>query len=295
MQGIGQRKRTFLASPEWLDLPWSSHPEKTPFDRLVDILLVDIADLFVLSERLKSQTEPQEILSSAIEAVRDGQRVESLLGKWFDSFRAAMPGDLYHAELSKITTCFDTDDTGKVFPVAFRFSAFLVGLNLVYYWVALLSVHAQQYSTCRLLARLAAALDAMGRDNLPCTCSDAIEDGSPVQCLRHFAMELLDKQVEWPRAAASNICQSIEYFLQDRTRGFGPVSVLPALAIAKGFVMHAPGCWDRELAWIDEVIGRIRASGYGIAATLDQEPELRRPSGNETERRPGQSNIFKGP
>lgn len=274
-----QQRSSFLAQPEWLDLPWSSRPDaKSPFDRLVDILL-SMPDSSAQGQAKAGATDPRRALGDAWTAMEEGRRSKDELQRWFQGFQAALPGSLYHAELSKIDTVVDSAESGKLFPVAFRFPTFMVGQTLVYYWVALMSVQTRLCLTYATLARLVATLDSMGRANLPCTCGQTAE--GPARCLRHFTLDLLpgaDRRDGWPRAAAYNVCQSAEYFLQDTTRGFGPASALPALAWVKGLWKQAPGCWDREIAWIDDMVGRIHASGYGIAgAVLGQNPALRNP------------------
>jgi hypothetical protein len=81
---------------------------------------------------------------------------------------------------------------------------------------------------------------------------------------------------DWPRTAAFNICQSVEYFLIDKMRGFATASIVPPLAWVKGFLGNAPGPWDRHIAWVDEMLGRMAADGHGIAkAVLRQDPGTR--------------------
>jgi len=267
-QGMVRLRKTFLSQPEWREIPWSTAQDgKAPFDRLVDILL-DIPDLSAQRQALESTTDPHQILSGALESIRDGQRMESTVEEWFNHFKDTIPGSLYHPELSNVDSVVDDSDSGKLFPVAFHFPAFIVGQSLVFYWVAVLSVHAHLCFTYEILARLSAMLDSLGRESLSCSC-DGTE--KPRHCLRHFTMELLPSlgpREQWPRGAAYNICRSVEYFLLDKTRGFGPAGVLPALTMVKGFWKHAAGDWSREIAWVNDMLSRIRESGNGIADAL---------------------------
>lgn len=277
IQGIKQRKKTFLAEPEWRDIPWSLKSDgKLPFDRLVDILLVDVPNSFAQCQALRDMVDPRQVLSKGIENICEDQRIEGCLDEWFDSFKTTVPGELYHMELSKIDTVVDNPEVGKLFPVAFHFPAFIVGQNLVYYWAALASVQAHQYFTHAILSQLVTMLESSGRGSFSCTCDNTTE--GPAHCLQHFTVELLpslNHRTEWPYVSAYKICQSVEYFLQDKMRGFAPASMLPSLAMVKGLWKRAPGCWDREIAWVDDMLARIRASGYGIAVTVDQELDLK--------------------
>lgn len=278
--GIVQSRKTFLAQPEWRHVPWSAIPDsKAPFDLLVDILL-DIPDLSAQRQALGSQRDPQELLYNASVSIREGQRIELAVHEWFDRFRSTVPGPLYHPELSKMDSFVNSSDSGKLFPVAFRFPAFVVGQNLIYYWVALMSVYAHLCLTYAILVDLLTILESMGRSNLTCTCNDDTGTGAgagtedqaaAALCLQHFTMKLLpalDHRQRWPRVIAYNICQSVEYFMQDELRGFGPASILPPLVLVRGFWTHAPGDWSREMAWVDNMLGYIHVSGSSIARVL---------------------------
>lgn len=268
-QGIIEFKNTFLADPDWCNIPWSAASgNKAPFDELVDILLV-LPELSGQRQGLGMTADPQEFLSRAVSSIREGERMESVLETWYESFKETVPGPLYHPELSKIDTIVDNAELGKLFPVAFYFPAFAVGQNLVYYWVAMMSVHAHLCFTYRMIAEFLTMLDTIGRSNLPCTCSSPDET---LACLHHFSMEALPPlgpREQWPRTLAYNICQSVEHFMLRKMRGFGSASIMPALALVKGFWKHAPGDWSREIAWVDDMLGRIRSSGSNIARALE--------------------------
>jgi hypothetical protein len=87
-------------------------------------------------------------------------------------------------------------------------------------------------------------------------------------CLYHSATGLLSSlrsSIEWPLAPARNICQSVEFFLQERMRGEGSISVLPALLIVKAYLRISPGDWNREILWIDDMVGKIQGKCNAIA------------------------------
>ncbi|KAK8108293.1 C6 zinc finger domain-containing protein [Apiospora kogelbergensis] len=276
---------SFLAQPDWLDLPWSSQPDtKSLFEQLVDILL-QLPNLASQMATLAATRDPQHVLQTTWDAIEEVQKTEDALEDWFGRFRAALPGDggsLYRAELSQLDSVVDSAAQGKLFPVAFHFPAFMVGQALVYYWVTLMSVRARLCWKYEVLRDLAATLDRLGRARLPCACEthyrrsgDNAEpetrEAGTAPCLRHFdpaRLPRLARRAAWPQDIARNVCQSAEYFLRDTNRGFGPASVLPALEWVRGFWQHAPGEWGREMAWIDDMVGRIHASGYGIAGAM---------------------------
>jgi hypothetical protein len=186
--------------------------------------------------------------------------MDSCLADWFAQFEATVAGPLSYPELSRVNSTADSPELGKVFPVAFYFPAFIVAQTLVFYWIALIIVHAHMCLMYENLARLVALLETV-KDDISCTCSDTDDNDSAaaMTCLRHFAVELLP-----PR----NICQSVEYFLQDQMRGVGPVSVLPALLIVNAYRRYASGDWSRETLWINDMVGKIQGKGNEIAGYI---------------------------
>ncbi|KAK4206546.1 hypothetical protein QBC37DRAFT_434778 [Rhypophila decipiens] len=276
---MSENKRSFLADPEWRELPWScpngKRIAKTPFDCLIDILL-DIPEIGPKRQKVEAMTDPKRILSGCIANINEGYALESRLAEWFDSYKETIPGGLYHPKLTTVDSVVDDVERGKLFPVAFHFPAFMVGQNLVYYWVGLMSVQAHLSFSYTTLEQLMAVLDAMGRDSLSCSC--ITDNASPeagnlksLRCLGHFNINMLPTlghREEWPRTTAYNICQSTEYFLEDKIQGFMPASVLPALVLVKGFWKFAPGNMSREIAWIDDMLGKISASGSAVAGVI---------------------------
>ncbi|KAK3311053.1 uncharacterized protein B0T15DRAFT_520268 [Chaetomium strumarium] len=272
-QNIIWNSTNFLTQPDWRDVPWDPRPEsKAPFDLLLDILL-GLQDLSLrrqaLERRLKAKEDLRRTLLDGLECVREGQRTEAVLEAWYDRFKALAPGALYHPELSQMDSVVDSPETGKLFPVVFRFPNFLVGQTMMYYWIALMSVQAHWCFTYATLAQLSRELDSVGRGNLVCTCAGVLEP--VVTCLRHFAMRLLPPlghREEWPTGPAYHVCQSIEYFLLRHVRPIGPASAIPGLLLVKGYWLFAPGDMSREITWVNEMLCRVRAGGGSIAGPL---------------------------
>ena len=196
-----------------------------------------------------------------------------MLETWYGGFKAVTPGALYHPELSQMDSMLDKPETGKVFPVVFRFPGFVVGQSMLYYWIALMCVQAHWCFTYATLARLSDTLGSMGRGNLVCTCAGPGLAGmeGATTCLRHFTMDLLPPlghREEWPTGGAYLICQSIEYFMLGHARALGPVSVIPGLLLVKAYWTFAPCNMSREIAWVNEMLYRVRVAGGSIAGPL---------------------------
>ncbi|KAH8198849.1 hypothetical protein TruAng_006957 [Truncatella angustata] len=255
-----ERSQTVLSNPEWCNVPFAG--EKEYFDQLLDILL-DIPGLYPQHNRIFNMRSPQEQLINALEAMYEGLKLESRLDEWYRNFKSTIAGPLYYPELSHGEYTVDNGQLGKLFPVAYQFPAFSVAQNVLFYWTALLSVHSHVGWMYKTLSHLTETLDLI-RADLPCTCG--VSD-----CLRHFTMDpflhLRDK-MNWPRTIAYDICQSIEYCLQHSTRGFGPISIMPVLAVVKGHWINWPGDYVREIAWIDEIFSNLGQERSIIAQFL---------------------------
>jgi hypothetical protein len=217
-------------------------------------------------EELEALSDPSEVISKALQSIKYAEKAESELEEWVRHLKATVPGALYYAEMSQLDSVADDPVTGKLFPVAFTFSASMIGHNLIYYWTALMAVHAHLCYTYSFLRRLTTRLDGTGRSPLPCTCDDGHSEG-PTPCPRHFYMDRLrplGHREEWARTTAHNIAQSIEYFVLKPQFGFGPGSVLAALVLLQGFWMYAEGDFSREVAWATHMLDRIRAQGSSM-------------------------------
>jgi hypothetical protein len=207
-----------------------------------------------------------------MENVRESQRMAKCLEAWFVKFEAAAAGPLYHPELSSLNSAADSAELGRVFPVAFYFPSFGVAQTLVFYWAAIILVHGHISFMHEKLAHLVELLATM-KENRPLRSSYTDDDNSTAAIIRlhHSAADLLSSlgsSIEWPPTPARNICQSVEYFLQEQMRGEGPISVLPALVIVKAYWKLTPGDWHREILWVEDMLRRIQSKGNEIAGYL---------------------------
>ncbi|ETS73394.1 hypothetical protein PFICI_14999 [Pestalotiopsis fici W106-1] len=265
-QGLVRRSASFLIEPSWIQNPWGS--EKSHFDLLLDIVL-ELPVLFVQSDAIAKIACPQERLKKFLETIHKGQRMESLLTTWLARFEPSVNGPLYYPELK-----FTENASGgyRLSSIVFQFPAFFVAQNVVYYWLGLLIVHAHLCFMYNGLERLMDALASV-MDTYACTCDSTSENepGGPAACVRHFNLKMLPPLAHrrnWGKTTAYNICQSIDYFLQEDLRDFGTTTVIPALAIVKTYWGLWPGDWTREISWAQHMLKDIMARGSGIAGHL---------------------------
>lgn len=196
--------------------------------------------------------------------------MDSRLSEWFTHLESKVSGPLYYPKLSTMESSADSSELGKLFPVSFHFPTYIVGQSLVFYWVAVIVVHAHMCAMYEKLAQQTTAFETM-KEHVPCTCGKV--DGSSsstvvTTCLHHFHTEMLPPlghRKDWAQKTTRNICQSVEYFLQDQLRTVGPVSILPPLVVVKEYWKYTPGNWFRESLWVKDMIARIKSKGEKIA------------------------------
>lgn len=283
--------RSFISSPEWRTTPFTSSP-KGLYDELTDIQL-ELPELYAQSDRTDTQTDACTTLAQVLETTQLNWRLDRDLAAWYARFESSIAGPPYHPELATLDSTTDSPELGKLFPVAFRFAAWSVAQTMMMYWIALLIEQCHLNKLYRQLRRVAALLREMG--DIPCTCHrgnsgaeesvdkpdgedetivliDAGEEGTAAltTCPQHFTTARLPplRHRERPRAIAHKVCQSVEYFLDDRMGCLGASIVLPALITVRGCLTHFDGDTDRERVWIKEMLGRVAKKGNKLAAYL---------------------------
>ena len=251
-------------------MPWGDEGKDCD-DEVIDILL-SIPRILAQTDASKLEDRPLKKLAGILESVRLCWEADKTLREWFDRFDASMPGPLYWPEFSTLHSTADTSRSGKLFPVAYRFQAFIIGQTLVFYWVSLTIVH--QHLSRLYLALQRSAADNSRRLLVPCTCDSAAEIIGAAEsirsttCLRHFAVDKLPPlglRRDWARSVAYEICRSVEYFLHPAARDVGPASIFPALRILRFLWKGLPGDWEREQAWLRDMIAIVQERGNHIA------------------------------
>ena len=259
------RSRTIFADAQWRSLPWQ-FSQKSLRDLLIDILL-EMPEVYRLFGELSREISLSRIMPLVVNIMDLCWRIDFQLKDWYDRFQTCVGGPVYWPKLSASGSPVDDIESGKVFPVAFDFSSYDVAGAMVLYWLALLMVHP---ILCHMYERLE-NLIGEGQKTMECSCfEDPIPETAhiaPSICLRRFTMDNLlplSYQTEWARGPARNICQSAEYFMQEKMGELGPAIFLPRLISVREFLFYASGDWTRELTWIKNLVSKIQDMGNDI-------------------------------
>jgi hypothetical protein len=266
-----------LADPEWTDSPWQNVPKK-PYDKILDKTAA-LANLFVEGFDIEG-LEPARLLPAALKIVDRCWKIEAELRQLFTDFENENPGPLYWPKLSTIVNPADDAVLGKVFPVAFHFPSLRTAATCMIYWATLIPLWAVLSHVYQLLGTLkvhnTTATDSPsdarchgGNGNHDaCSC----EGTSPTPRTTPFDMNQLlpvDPRID-VLAASRNICQSLEYCMQEEMKGLGPaVTAVPLMAVIH-ILPNFPHC-SRELAWAKALSEKFSEKGLRLMKYLDSE------------------------
>jgi hypothetical protein len=177
-RSLNTHEKSFLAEPDWRFRPFVNSPRGI-YDDLMDILL-EIPELLSVDDKadaitktgdilaVKSDVKRLELLGYRLEIVRLGWQLEAMLEDWRMRFDANLTGPLFHPELAKEKSKTDDERKGKLFPVTFYFSAFILGHAMTLYWAATCMVWTALGFIYEKLEQLEAGLG--GRESTPCSC-----------------------------------------------------------------------------------------------------------------------------
>jgi hypothetical protein len=278
-QVIKSRRATYLAGPDWTELPWDNVP-KTPFDLLLDKTAA-LANLFVQGFEIQG-LESTSLLPAGLEIVDRCWKIEAELRQLYEDFERSNPGPLHWPELSTEGNPADDAELGKVFPVAFHFPNLMIAFTCMIYWASLILAWAVQSHVYQVLGTLnvhEGALWSASGGACP-TCSNADSSHDTCNCeervraaqIAQFDMSKLPP-IE-PRidllAATRDICQSLEYCMREEMRCLGPtVTVIPLMAVID-VLRNIPQC-SRELAWAKAAFDKVNQRGFRLMKYLDTE------------------------
>ena len=233
---------TYLSDEAWMDGPWRERP-KRPMDVLFDHVAQAPA-IFNQVQALRS-LQPHEVLPATLQIITKCWEMDDKLRIFYDNLESSSLGPLYWPEFSKAES---------IFPVAFHFSDLNTANMLMLYWTTLTML----WSGLSKLYELLSSLAQIEMD------SGGIYDSSPSY---HISLlRPLDHRVRYI-SMARNVCQSVEYCIQDQMLGFGSSTVVAPLTILTETLRDDPN-FASEMLWIKETFKTIDAQGIKILSHI---------------------------
>ena len=277
-QVIKSKQPSYLAEPDWIQLPWKSRP-KTLFDQLLDQIAI-LADLFIQGCQIEG-LESSILLPAILGIIKRCWQIEAELRRVYDALESECQGPLYWPTFSTDDNPADDAVDGKVFPVAFHFPNLFLAFTCMVYWASLILVASILSHMHELLGTLQTqrdASDGQATASCPfcssddgshetCSCDEDHIQATPAPQFDTAQLPPMEPQVD-VLSAARNICQSAEYCMQAEMKGLGAtVTVIPLMAVLDALPFF-PQC-KRELAWAKAVLEMVKHRGFRLMGHLD--------------------------
>ena len=237
MSGLEYHQPTYLSEEAWLKVPWKHNP-KSRFDELLDILS-EAPAIFRRADDFQT-FDPEQRPSAACAVIKDCWWVDETLHTFYDEFSDAASGTLYWEEPSKRSFVHDIEDI-FLCTTAYHFPDIDTARTLVLYWAALTML----WTGMTRLYHLVTALEQAGLS------TPEIAKLPPLKQKANFI------------APARNVLQSVEYMLEDRLLGLGPLSIVAPVSIVVETIRDFPQ-YAHEVTWADEVLGEVKERGLKI-------------------------------
>ncbi|KAK9774034.1 putative C6 zinc finger domain-containing protein [Seiridium cardinale] len=242
---------TFFSEPEWITTPWNM-TRKDPYDQVMD-LLFEVSTILRQSDRLSEEKDQSLLHNHLCGHIAKYHDIECSLRTMYRSFEESISGPLYWAELSNIVSSADDSVSGKLFPVSFQFPSFTVAHFLAMYWTAMMVTHLQLMLVYTRLARVESttAGDSKFLAHTWPSVTGRRSHPSISPSLR------ADEHIIEFGSMVKNICQSVEFFLQDDMGGFGRIVILSQIHGSLDCMQSNREEWSNEIKWVLELIQRI--------------------------------------
>ena len=260
MQGIHNRRATFLSEPEWREVA-NKNRLSGSLDQLLD-LLAQLPGIFEDSDNLGNPS-PEEM--PALFAVLDRcWDLDNELSKFYEELEASVEGPLYWNMLSEIELLPEEVNSEKVFAVSYHFNDLGTAFTTNMYWL-----------TCILCWRTIMEIyQRIMKFSTP-TFPPTIKAESPLNTTPPSPSPFLSKLKPLGHrkdllSLAKNICQTVEYCSQEDKRSQGPGALLVPLLMATLTFRFSPGC-ERYLAWSRAAMAQLAEKGWRISTFLEPE------------------------
>lgn len=258
LQALDRHQSTYLATPDWLSKPWSTHP-KSRLDQVFDFCSL-APEIFQHADKIDGLS-PHDALHKMIHLVDRCWKIDAALGQFYTELESNALGPLYWHKLARENNLPEDVEAGKVFPVAFHFPNLYIATTMMYYWSTLLMLRA---GLCGLYQAIASVgLNCREIDCGCVSCNDKVPaNGFHIHRFKMSQLLPLGQCLEFP-SIAWNICQSVEYCMQETMLSLGPTAVSAPLAIVIDTMKVLPG-YDREVSWAKAAVARVTERGLRI-------------------------------
>jgi hypothetical protein len=268
LQAIVEDRPTFLSGTTWTKMPIKINPRQENGD-IMDILLLYL-DLLKKGARLK-ELKDHDLLLAAKPILAQASAVEAKFRRFYDNLQERNPGPLYWPILSTAESPFYDPEEGHLFPVAFHFSNLNVASTVLLYWTTLAKLWSGLSRVYKSLGSILLRLQGesesgqafpLGKESQAgfshedCLDPAETDDTDPI----HFPFPDHQRDVF---TLVQNVCQSVEYFMQEDMLSTGPALLISPLISLIDVLENYPNS-QRELSWLKAALIRIQKRGLQI-------------------------------
>lgn len=259
LYALERHQPTYLSSPEWTTLPWSG-VTKTPFDKLVDFLSI-APDIFRQVDELQN-ISPQSFLGELLPIIKRCWQLDADVEAFYRDLQESYVGPLYWPEFATQASHLDDSNTGKLFPIAFKFNDLTTANTLMLYWALSTMLWSGMYQLYALVESIMPAVqNAELETEAPLPTDDIVN--SIILSIKKLPP--LEHRADFI-VVARNVCQSVEYCRQESLLGFGLLTVPALLSIVIETLKPYPQ-YQQEVLWGNDMMRKIRDGGLRILQT----------------------------
>lgn len=208
----------------------------------------------------KVPLEPSDLQARILEIIDQGWKLDIRLRSFYNRFEKETSGPVYWAELSKFAvSSIESPALRAIFPVSFHFPDMETAHICLLYWATLSIL----WSGMGFLYNVIAGFQLhIVSEESP---SSGESQGSSVRGFATANLPPLKHRAD-VAALAKNICQSVEFCMQDGL-GASPTTIVFPLKVAIETLHSSPDC-GRELAWAEAAWEKIHGTGIRLLSHL---------------------------
>jgi hypothetical protein len=181
-------------------------------------------------------------------------KMDASLQKFYDDLESTVDGPLFWSRLSTMTLLPDDSGGEKLFPVAYHFKDLPAAFTCMMYWMNLILLWR---TMMEIYGRILRSGHSLIKSEDPAT--PVISYAAQLQPLEH-RKDLV--------SLAKNICQTVEFCMQEDKRSQGPGALVIPLLMATITFRYSPSC-QRELAWARAAMVEVSERGWRITTHLE--------------------------
>ena len=281
LAALGKGESTFLSKPDWKALSRHSGFDSR-FEELLDIFVE--APAILQAANALHGLESFALADGCLDVAERLWAVDEKLQQFYDKLKIGTPGSLYTPKFARECTGDNAEDDSQnhnPFPIAFHFSNLRMASTMMWYWSlcnivwsGLLECYFHLERTFQIHHMDVSLLSKQYASHTPqevtatCECKDCSLSSKEER--DHMMRSIVKRVARLPPLdhrkgyldMVWNVCQSVEYCMQDSMLGAGPAALSGVLSIARITLQKHQPQRARELGWVKNV--RRRASERGL-------------------------------